>query len=69
MADLDASNWLLDIDIPSSHAERSHLEQYLSDPIEPNVANPLKWWWDKRTVWPELSAMALDYLSIPCESY
>ena len=43
----DASNWLLDITIPGTQTERSHLDQYLNDPVEPNVTDPLKWWWEK----------------------
>jgi len=30
--------------------------------------NPIKWWRDHRDTYPRLSAMASDYLSIPCKS-
>ncbi|PIL29407.1 hypothetical protein GSI_09459 [Ganoderma sinense ZZ0214-1] len=39
------------------------LERYLSIPIE-DTANPLLWWADRRALYPCLSCMALDYLSI-----
>ncbi|KAF7371905.1 putative AC9 transposase [Mycena venus] len=44
-ADASASDWfgLLDIDLPSGPSERNHLEQYLSEPLEPGVTEPLKW--------------------------
>lgn len=29
--------------------------------------DPLKWWWDHRDTYPQLQAMATDYLSIPCK--
>ena len=45
------------------------LEEYLSQPVERiKIPDVMKWWWDKRVVWPRLSRMALDYLSIPGES-
>jgi hypothetical protein len=40
---------------------------YLSTGPEP-VKDVLAWWYEKRTVYPTLSRMALDYLSIPGES-
>jgi hAT family C-terminal dimerisation region len=42
----------------------SEVDEYLSRPVE-NTPDPLKWWTDKRRVYPNLSMMALDYLSIP----
>jgi hypothetical protein len=44
--------------------EPNELDEYLSQAIE-KVKDPIAWWWDHRTVYPRLSAMALDYLSIP----
>jgi hypothetical protein len=68
-ADASASDWfsLLDIDLPFTSSERNHLDQYLSEPIEPGVTEPLKWWWEQRHIWPELARMALDYHSVPGE--
>lgn len=42
----------------------SEVDEYLKRPVE-NVLDPLKWWIDNRRVYPSLSSMALDYLSIP----
>jgi len=42
----------------------SEIDEYLRLPVE-NVSDPLKWWYDHRRVYPNLSRMALDYLSIP----
>src|SRR5215471_20886192 len=49
---------------PKMVAKRSEIDDYLHSPVE-NAADPLKWWYDKRRVYPNLSRMALDYLSIP----
>ena len=46
-------------------SERGHeLERYLAIPIE-DTDNPLLWWAERRALYPRLSRMALDYLSIP----
>lgn len=42
----------------------SEMDKYLRADIV-KVANPLKWWTDNVHVYPQLSRMALDYLSIP----
>jgi hypothetical protein len=42
----------------------SEVDEYLNHPVE-NTLDPLKWWTDNRRVYPNLSSMALDYLSIP----
>jgi len=44
--------------------ETNELDEYLSQAIE-KVRDPITWWWDHQKVYPWLSAMALDYLSIP----
>jgi hypothetical protein len=44
--------------------ETNELDEYLSQAIE-KVKDPIAWWWDHQKVYPRLSAMALDYLSIP----
>jgi hypothetical protein len=45
-------------------APTSELEDYLRLPVE-NVTDALKWWFDNRRTYPNLSRMARDYLSIP----
>jgi hypothetical protein len=40
------------------------VDEYLGQAIE-RVRDPIAWWWDHRLMYPRLSAMALDYLSIP----
>jgi len=50
------------LDIPMDDIQE--LDEYLSQAIE-KVQDPIAWWWDHRKVYPRLSAMALDYLSIP----
>ena len=42
----------------------SELDEYLRKAVE-NVKEPLAWWITNRHVYPNLSHMALDYLSIP----
>ena len=44
--------------------ETNELDEYLSQAIE-KVRDPIAWWWDHQKVYLRLSAMALDYLSIP----
>ena len=47
---------------------RSELDRYLNSDVE-NVADAVSWWYEKRTTFPQLSRMALDYLSIPGEPF
>ena len=49
---------------PSS--SRNEINEYLNS-VPENVKDPLKWWWDNRKTYPELSRMAMDYHSIPGE--
>ena len=52
-------------DIPMDGIEEvDELDEYLSLPIE-KVHNPLVWWWDHCHTFPQLSAMAFDFLSAP----
>ena len=41
------------------------LDRYLRADTEDDVTDPLKWWHKHADVYPHLSRMALDYLSIP----
>ncbi len=45
----------------------SEVDNYLSHPVK-NILDPLKWWIDNQRNYPNLSSMALDYLSIPRKS-
>ena len=52
-------------DIPMDGIQETNgLDEYLSQAIE-KVRDPITWWWDHQKVYPWLSAMVLDYLSIP----
>jgi hypothetical protein len=44
------------------------LEQYLAVPIEDGSVEYVEWWCHKKAIWPQLSKMALDILSIPSMS-
>jgi hypothetical protein len=46
--------------------EPHEINVYLTSTVE-KVKDPLMWWWDHRKVYPNLSTMALDYLSAPGE--
>jgi hypothetical protein len=49
---------------PKASDLRGELERYLSTDPE-QVTNVLMWWTERKTMYPNLSRMALDYLSIP----
>lgn len=49
--------------MPDTAAPRNELDDYLSTGPEP-TNDVLKWWWDKRRVFPKLSRMAFDYLTV-----
>jgi hAT family C-terminal dimerisation region len=42
----------------------NEIHKYLRKPVE-NVKDPLQWWVQNRAIYPTLSQMGLDYLSIP----
>ena len=44
------------------------VERYLAAPLE-TPADALVWWHERRMLYPNLSRMALDYLTIPGSSY
>jgi hAT family C-terminal dimerisation region len=53
---------------PNIAQSPSHeLDEYLHRPIE-NIKEPMKWWVQHSEVYPNLSRMAMDFLSIPGES-
>lgn len=49
---------------PKAGDLRTEIVRYLAADIE-KTDNPLKWWHDRRAVYPQLAQMGLDYLSIP----
>ena len=49
---------------PVTPTTKNELERYLQTPVK-NVKNALEWWVKNQAVYPHLSWMALDYLSIP----
>jgi hAT family C-terminal dimerisation region len=53
---------------PKREDLRDELDRFLSTDPE-SVEDVLAWWYEKRHLFPRLSRMALDYLSIPGESY
>jgi hypothetical protein len=53
------------LDIPMDGlCDVNELDDYLSQAIE-KVSDPIAWWWGHWKVYPKLSAMAFDYLSVP----
>ena len=44
----------------------SELDRFLKSDVE-NVTDAIAWWYEKWSMFPLLSRMALDYLSIPGE--
>ncbi|KAJ7303328.1 hypothetical protein JRQ81_012270 [Phrynocephalus forsythii] len=60
--------------VSSSAGERPSEEQesaeamvmdYMSEPLQPPMADPLRYWASKAEIWPPLSSVAMDLLSIP----
>jgi hAT family C-terminal dimerisation region len=48
----------------SKAVTRDEIDRYLATDTE-DVKNVLSWWWERKSLYPCLSRMALDYLSIP----
>ena len=63
MANNDKGGDLFDVPMGPIQAS-DELDNYLAQAIE-RVRDPIAWWWDHRAVYPRLSKMAFDYLSIP----
>jgi hAT family C-terminal dimerisation region len=49
---------------PVASKLKDEVKQYLKCPVE-NIKNALAWWVKNQAVYPHLSWMTLDYLSIP----
>ena len=45
-------------------AIEDEIDVFLALPLE-LVSDPIAWWWERRDRFPNLSRMAIDYLSIP----
>jgi hypothetical protein len=48
----------------SSNESRDELDRYLATDRE-TIDDPILWWVERRPMYPLLSRMALDYLTIP----
>lgn len=51
---------------PRATVAADELRLYFSSPPE-HVTDPIRWWYEKRLVFPRLHRMVLDYLCIPSE--
>ncbi|KAG4427227.1 hypothetical protein IFR05_017290, partial [Cadophora sp. M221] len=49
-----------------SLSRRDQLAQYLEEPTE--NTNPLEYWKKREAQWPQLAAMAFDFLAVPAMS-
>jgi hypothetical protein len=56
------------ISLGKTAVQRSEIDEYLALPVE-QVKDVLLWWYEKQHVFPKLSRMAHDYLSIPGECH
>ena len=54
--------------LPAADVDGDELQRYLNAPVE-SVIDPVTWWLDRRSTFPRLSRMALDYLLIPGECF
>ena len=59
-------NLMDDTPTPTSSSADDELQRYLATDVE-DVKDGLMWWYERRTMFPRLSRMAHDYLSIPGE--
>ena len=59
-------NHILDIPPLTSNTPSDELQHYLTVDTE-DVVDGLMWWHDRHAMFPHLSHMAQDYLSIPGE--
>ena len=66
MTDIDAFD-IANLSVLPATTRASEIDEYLRLPVE-SCRDPLKWWIDAQHIYPNLSRMALDYLSIPGQS-
>ncbi|KIL56860.1 hypothetical protein M378DRAFT_88698 [Amanita muscaria Koide BX008] len=52
--------------MPDSNIDE--ITKYLQTTTENGVSDPLHWWYERRHIYPGLSRMARDYLTIPATS-
>ena len=57
---------MMDVAPPSTTDDE--LQHYLAADVE-DVKDGLLWWHERRAIFPQLSCMARDYLSIPGEPF
>jgi len=58
--------WLIDSQVINADAfVVDDCDRFLSTPTEPSITNPFSFWQSQREIYPKLSSMALDILSIP----
>ena len=50
---------------PNADSLDDELKHYLDAPPIQNVLNPVLWWKDRREIYPNLSRMAIDFLTTP----
>jgi hypothetical protein len=53
---------------PKASDLRSEIDRYLSTDVE-DVRDAVMWWSERKSMFPMLSRMALDYLTIPGKSF
>lgn len=58
---------LIDQRSSASHAIQE-LQKYLEDPLLPRTEDPLKWWMENKSKFPNIYELALKLLSIPATS-
>ncbi|KAG4427235.1 hypothetical protein IFR05_017281, partial [Cadophora sp. M221] len=56
----------VDVEPRRSLSRRDQLAQYLEEPTE--NTNPLEYWKKREAQWPQLAAMAFDFLAVPAMS-
>ena len=66
LTDIDSFD-IANLSVLPTSTRASEIDEYLRIPVE-SCREPLKWWTDAQHIYPNLSWMALNYLSIPGES-
>lgn len=62
-------NFLADDDNDNENTVSSEIDRYLAEPLEKqnDVDNLVLWWYNRRSTYPRLSRMAMDYHTVPGE--
>ena len=53
---------------PNADSLDDEMKHYLDTPTQ-TVLNPVQWWKDRRELYPNLSRMAIDFLTTPGTSF